>query len=389
MWKNRMGYILTIALLLGLVFFFSNPYLLCAAGIRVFLALHSGLAIRRECHKMEIKMELGAGTTGGGEVPFRILLSMKKSPWFLRYLEVEIEKKNKMFQTTERKRFLLSLAGQENCFESSEYVPLCGEVEISCRSVKAYDFLKLFVKELETPAPVSTVVYPKRKRLQVRLSRSSAGVSKDTGMIQNRRGNDPSEIFDLREYTPGDDIRSIHWKLSSKTENLILRQASDPVHYNMVLMPDFGQNQLENKKAAEQINAVMGYAIALGEELLRQRVVFGVAFPTTHGLRLYEVQSEQEFQRITALWLGLPLQEMSGTGLRYFEMNHMEERFTKLMLFTAGEDMPNAGALNGKIHVSVIAATETDHVKATSAGTCERIELPAEQQAGECEQIIC
>lgn len=389
MWKNRLGYILSIVLMLGLVFFFSTPYLLCAAGIMAFLALLSGIVSGLECHRIAIRMELDTGTTGGGKIPFRIVASVKKNPWFLRYLEVDIEKKNQMFQTTEQKRLLLSLAGAENSFEIWEPVPLCGEVEISCRSVRAYDYLKLFVRELEVPEPVSTVVYPQRKRLRVRLSKAAAGVPKDTGLIQNRKGNDPSEIFDLREYAPGDDIRSIHWKLSSKTENLILRQASDPVHYNTVLMPDFGQDQLEHKKAADQMNAVMGYAIALGEELLRQRVVFGVALPTTQGLKLYEVQSEQEFQRMIALWLGLPLQEMSGTGLRYFEMNHMEERFTKLLLFTAGDDMPDAGVLNGKINVSVIAATETDRVKASSAGTCERIELPTEQKTGECEQIIC
>ena len=80
---------------------------------------------------------------------------------------------------------------------------------------------------------------------------------------------------------------------------------------------------------------------------------------------------------------------MSGTGLRYFEMNHMEERFTKLILFAAGDDMPNPGALNGKIDVTVLAVTETEHIKTSTAGTCERLELPSRWEAGECERIIC
>ncbi len=35
------------------------------------------------------------------------------------------------------------------------------------------------------------------------------GTADTEDIVQNRRGNDPSEIFDIREYAPGDDIRSI------------------------------------------------------------------------------------------------------------------------------------------------------------------------------------
>lgn len=45
----------------------------------------------------------------------------------------------------------------------------------------------------------------------------------DEGMMQNRKGNDPSEIFDIKDYTPGDDLRFVHWKLSGKADHLIMR----------------------------------------------------------------------------------------------------------------------------------------------------------------------
>ena len=61
------------------------------------------------------------------------------------------------------------------------------------------------------------IVYPRKVNLQVELSQMTIGAPKSEGMMQNRKGNDLSEIFDIREYVPGDDIRSIHWKLSSKT----------------------------------------------------------------------------------------------------------------------------------------------------------------------------
>lgn len=59
----------------------------------------------------------------------------------------------------------------------------------------------------------------------------------DSGLTRSRKGTDASEMFDIRSYVPGDDIRSIHWKLSGKTDELIVRQASDRTHYDLVIRP--------------------------------------------------------------------------------------------------------------------------------------------------------
>ena len=389
MWKNRLGYILTTGLMISLVFFFSEPFLFYAGIAMILIAIAVGIGMHQECRGLEVQLKVGKGVRGGEEIPFEITVQTPRSPWFLRCVQMDLAIQNEMFQTTEQTRLILPLSGRVNSFTWKETVPLCGEIEVTCSQIRAYDFLRLFCRKIETLELASAVVYPKQRRLQVQLSRAAAGIPKYTGMVQNRKGSDPSEMFDIRDYTPGDDIRSIHWKLSSKTDNLILRQASDPAYYNTVLLPDFGRNQLKQEHAAEQMNAAIGYAAAFGEELLRQNVGFGFAFPTPQGLKIEEVRSRSAFQQLVALWLSVPVQETSGTGLRYFEMDHLEERFTKLILFSAGDDMPNPGALNGKIDVIVLAATETKHIRTSTAGTCERLELPSRQEAGECESIIC
>ena len=39
----------------------------------------------------------------------------------------------------------------------------------------------------------------------------------------NRRGSDFSEVSDIREYTPGDRLRDIHWKLSARQEEWMVK----------------------------------------------------------------------------------------------------------------------------------------------------------------------
>lgn len=122
-------------------------------------------------------------------------------------------------------------------------------------------------------------------------------------MIQNRKGNDLSEIFDIREYVPGDDIRSIHWKLSSKTDTLILKEASDPSHYNVVILPDFGRKQLGETVSAREVNAAVGIGVAVGQQFIMKGVPFCIAFPGPNGLHLTEIRNKSDYQKMLTQWL--------------------------------------------------------------------------------------
>lgn len=49
-------------------------------------------------------------------------------------------------------------------------------------------------------------------------------------------GGGYSEEHELRQYRPGDNINSIHWKLSSKTDELIVREPLEPIESSTVVL---------------------------------------------------------------------------------------------------------------------------------------------------------
>ena len=51
----------------------------------------------------------------------------------------------------------------------------------------------------------------------------------------DRAGYDLSEVYQLREYRPGDSLRQMHWKLSGKLDRLVIREASLPVRRSVLL----------------------------------------------------------------------------------------------------------------------------------------------------------
>ncbi|WP_418569243.1 DUF58 domain-containing protein [Hominenteromicrobium sp.] len=141
-------------------------------------------------------------------------------------------------------------------------------------------------------------------------------------------------MFDLREYVPGDDVRSIHWKLSGKTDTLILRQASDPSLYNIVLLMDFGIEKNGEPTPLEELNAAAAVAAAVGTQLVQQHITFSAAVPTRNGLKIYEVRTQKDFQQMLMHWMCFPLQQTEGAGMRYFLTQQMDRQYARLVLLT-------------------------------------------------------
>ena len=234
------------------------------------------------------------------------------------------------------------------------------------------------------------MIYPLRINLNAELSRDAVGSPKNDGLLQNRKGNDPSEIFDLREYVPGDDVRSIHWKLSGKLDNLVVKEASDPSHYQVVLMPDLGREELDEGISTRQLNAAAALCASVGEQLMRQGAAFYMAIPARYGLQLMEVRGTREFQEAMSRWMGMELPEKSGLGLQYFMMEHMEQYFSKILILSAGRYRQELGSLDGKISITVISAVdnvEFTHIRLNP--TCEVIEIPSVQAVQDSYRVIC
>ena len=51
-------------------------------------------------------------------------------------------------------------------------------------------------------------------------------------------GTDVSQIFDVREYRPGDRLQRILWKLSAKSDGLLVREDSQPLACAVVFLLD-------------------------------------------------------------------------------------------------------------------------------------------------------
>ncbi|MBQ8781576.1 MAG: DUF58 domain-containing protein [Oscillospiraceae bacterium] len=113
----------------------------------------------------------------------------------------------------------------------------CGTVEYVVKNAEICDLIGLFSRKIKLDINGKTAVFP--KELPCCASLEEIPAQKDEyGALSAGKGNDPSEITGFREYTDGDRMNRIHWKLSSRSENLIVKELADSYSGKILLIPD-------------------------------------------------------------------------------------------------------------------------------------------------------
>ncbi|MGN1433651.1 MAG: DUF58 domain-containing protein [Ruminococcus sp.] len=101
----------------------------------------------------------------------------------------------------------------------------CGSVNITAKYAKIYDFTGIFFIPIKLNATISCDIMPKTKKPSVLPDSSKISI---VGYKPKNGGF--SDYYELRQYQSGDSLKNIHWKLSSKYDDLIVREPSTPIY---------------------------------------------------------------------------------------------------------------------------------------------------------------
>lgn len=112
----------------------------------------------------------------------------------------------------------------------------CGKISIRLKRIIVQDVFALTEYSVPSRAQCTRVIWPQTFQTEVVVRDDSAVFPDSDQYSPAKPGSDPSETFNLREYIPGDPVKSIAWKLSQKTDNLFVREYGLPVANQMLLL---------------------------------------------------------------------------------------------------------------------------------------------------------
>lgn len=114
----------------------------------------------------------------------------------------------------------------------------CGIVKVRIAGIRIYDPLRIFKFRIGKNVSAEIAVLPDAHEISGSVSYSDRINEESTVFSENYPGDDPSEVFDLRDYVIGDHLNRIHWKLSSKKDDLIVKEYSLPIDIPCALFLD-------------------------------------------------------------------------------------------------------------------------------------------------------
>ena len=287
MWKRRLSWALLV-LAAGLVYFFdNNTGTRCFLAAVLFLPLISALLLALPKAAFSAELTVPSDWQRSQPVTGSLVLRRQKGRLSLFRLEARVTVENLL--TGEVGGF--SVEGSpgragERTIPFSLQADHYGKLLLRCEEAQLLDLLGLFTRRVPLSAQTEGVVSPKAFPVSVELGESGDFLQDSLRYSPSRPGYDPSETFRIREYAPGDPLRQIHWKLSEKSDQLLVRDFGLPVVEKVLLLLE--NNQRDGALSLETLDALLELMTSLSAALLAQGV------PHTVG---WVVHPEERFQR--------------------------------------------------------------------------------------------
>lgn len=219
----------------------------------------------------------------------RVALELENpTGWLIPKVEAQIRYRN-LLLGTEGLFWMEGLAGGKSRVRLT--CPLesfgCGRMILTLESISVYDYMHFFSVKKRKKQTEELAVLPRGYDMLASISRSTRDFPVEGEEYdKEQKGDDPSEIFEVREYRAGDRPQRIHWKLSARAEELMVKEYSRPMGCAVILFLDLQQQE------GGSINGLLELALSVSQALAQERCMHFLCWYDTGEQRLVRIRIE-------------------------------------------------------------------------------------------------
>lgn len=180
-------------------------------------------------------------------------------------------------------RITKPLTGETLVLKPGDKLPTqhCGGLQAELHKPRVCDYLGLFRFRVRKTTGQTFLVLPEAVNMDVPpdLTRYLAQ------RWRPKPGGGYAENHEIRQYHPGDNLNQIHWKLSAKVGDLMLREPMEPERGLILLTMDLCGT-------ASELDVKLGKLLWLSNWLLERGITFDIRVLTGNGIDSWTVRDE-------------------------------------------------------------------------------------------------
>ena len=190
-----------------------------------------------------------------------------------------------------------NMTGERWRLKKGEALPTlhCGQLSCTPSRSRVFDYLGLFSLKLRRCTGTDVYVWPEKRPVTELPS-----LARFAGRAwRPKPGGGFAENHEIRLYRPGDNLNQIHWKLSAKTDKLVIREAMEPVR-------DAVQIEMILRGTPEELDVKFGQLLWLSQYLLDKGVGHHLRVLTGSGVTLLPVLDPKDQESAMEVLLAEP-----------------------------------------------------------------------------------
>lgn len=166
----------------------------------------------------------------------------------------------------------------------------CGLFRVSVEQIRLVDLLGIYETEISLHEVRECLIVPNGELCMAKAGETyKMGVSE--AMESRKKGYDFSEVSGIREYIPGDKLQNIHWKLSVKKDDLMVKERVSVSAMQLNVLVDLLNDE------GMRLESVLELSDSITKSLVAQNLPFTVYYYSINLSKLCEQYIGSEIER--------------------------------------------------------------------------------------------
>ena len=215
---------------------------------------------------------------------------------------------------------------------SSEH---CGLLTLTLAQAVFQDWFGIARIEKPVNKTVSVLMEPKMYPVLIKENAISEERGEEAfgGVL---RENEPGGS-EIRAYVPGDPIHRIHWKLSQKTDQTLIRESAKPPRANVLLLLE---TSLDEKMDAKALHSAAQALLSVSFSMAEKGILHSAAWfdSRANALQWMDADGEKTFVRLRDALLSTASPTYVGSVCSFLLQERPDARFRRIVLFSPRPD---------------------------------------------------